>query len=159
MTVTRTSVLRLARERWGNKAELQEDRRAPSPEQRKETAAKCLPLRARIEELKAKILETERRGVRYVPANLLPTCEAFLAEPDKYRAAFESEVARAREYRNACDEQNRVYKELTDLQAGQHRTRYRISVVSMMGGGFGLNCIEAQADTLAELAEKIKTRK
>lgn len=147
--VTKKEILALAAKRHPrSKLTLREDRHAPTPEERQSRSSRKQEIRARIDEIKAKldgrtpfdvlrpILEAvepmEKRGERDVA-----TCEKIVGAS-----------AIAREYVALCEESWRLMREEKTIDTYS----YRWTLGELKGIGF---YVEAQADTLEELAIKL----
>lgn len=152
---TKESCLAAARRAFGRTAFVRENRDAITPADRKLRQARAADLQAEHVSLVEQIKQIGEPWPK-----LLESVEFFLAvngdEPsgEQLRTA----AAFARKLVDMTERRAAIRKERDQLLAGVHRQKWEAGSVDSFPGIGGLTTIQASADTLSELLEKIQAK-
>lgn len=152
--ITKSAVLAAARRRWGTKVSIVEDRFAPTPAERERRCEERRVLKERFYVVEAELkaiprdyVATLRKAARFV-------VDVEAEEPSLSQLKAAVEVAEtAADLIDERDE-NRKARERIYTHARRWRVRSLIDVAGMLVGS-----IHDEADTLAELLDKIEKRR
>ena len=148
---TKASVLAAARKRWGKAVQLEECKGALSPEQRAQVRARQKEIRDRLESIKA------QRDALYPAWKDWAKVARFFFDvngDEPSSSQLRAAVAAKEQEDDLAEEKKSLEAERSHNVTAGYRQRYRL--LKIHGSPFPHASVEAEADTLDELAAKVE---
>jgi hypothetical protein len=152
---TKAAVLALARKKYGPKAELRENKRALSAEEKARVREQLAAARAEHARLDEEVKATWAAGD---PDGALREAARFAVDVDGDEPSWSqlaAALARAERFAAAKAERADVYKERSRLSGLLLGCRWEVVKIASMAGLGGICVVKESADTLEEMAAEL----
>ncbi len=150
---TKAECLRLARKAIHRKAEIRENKAAPTHEQRQARRARMAEIKAEQEAITAGLKSLKDH------AEKLLTAAKFVCDVNGDSPSIEQlmpAVERSQRAFDLLESKRQLQVEFEKLRSGLHQ--YRFDVATIHAGPFPHYSIECSSDTLAELEDKLRLK-